>query len=136
MKTFESDTLKIFYGRDISLLFTYWITFPAYNAANFTNDVENYISQIEKYKPKLILLNHLKFYYVVSLDEQKQSYQALQKAKENAGTLKVATVQSKNAIAKLSIEQIQDEQLTQNDKGNWQTGYFETEERALEWLKS
>ncbi|WP_020533509.1 hypothetical protein [Flexithrix dorotheae] len=86
---------------------------------------------VEKYRPKMQLINIREFGFTISPEMQRWTDDHINKSHLNLGVQKAAFIMSEEIFAQVSVEQTMEEQQGLN----FETKYFKSEEDALKWLK-
>lgn len=133
MEAYKSTFQTIRVYEDLKLLAKEWTTDTEYmSEQKFKEEVEKIAEVAEKYKVEKFHDNTTNFLFPISPELQTWVNESIFTRFIAAGLRKYALIVSKEMIAQLSIEQTMEE----DNASNFQVKYFDSPEKASEWLQS
>jgi hypothetical protein len=133
MEAYKSAFQTIRVYEDLKLLAKEWTTDTEYmSEQKFKEEVEKIAEVAEKYKVEKFHDNTTNFLFPISPELQTWVNESIFTRFIAAGLKKYALIVSKEMIAQLSIEQTMEE----DNASNFQVKYFDSPEKASEWLQS
>lgn len=133
MEAYKSTFQTIRVYEDLKLLAKEWTTDTEYmSEQKFKEEVEKIAEVAEKYKVEKFHDNTTNFLFPISPELQTWVNESIFTRFIAAGLKKYALIVSKEMIAQLSIEQTMEEE----NASNFQVKYFDSPEKASEWLQS
>lgn len=100
---------------------------------DFKQEIEGEKKALEEVKPKSILADTLQMGFAIPPDLQEWHNNLIFPVFESIGLRKLAILVSHDLFVQVSIEQLIDEN---NSNAGFKTKYFDSEENAINWLKS
>jgi len=133
MEAYKSNFQTIRIYEDLKLLAKEWTPDTEYmSEQKFKEEVEKIAEVAEKYKVEKFHDNTTNFLFPISPELQTWVNESIFTRFIAAGLRKYALIVSKEMIAQLSIEQTMEEE----NASSFQVRYFDSPEKASEWLQS
>ncbi len=133
MEVYKSPYQTIRVYEDLKLLAKEWTPDTEYmSEQKFKEEVEKIAEAAEKYKVEKFHDNTTNFLFPISPALQTWVNESIFTRFIAAGLKKYALIVSKEMIAQLSIEQTMEEE----NASNFQVKYFDSPEKASQWLQS
>ena len=129
---YKHKYLQVTYDATRKLMINTWLPECKYMTDDdYKAQMTEYAERLEKYHPDFSMADSVNFLYTITPDMQEWTNAEFMPYFINAGVQKQAFLVSKDLFSQVSVEQTMDKE--QNLKA-FQTRYFDSKEKALEWL--
>lgn len=130
-KVFSNLFTEFFYDSSSEILFFNWLDTEQLEEESFREILLKQAENVEKFKPKGLLIDTVRFVYTISLETQDWVNNEIMTRFFAAGLRRMALTISTELIAQLSIEQTLEEETSQQ----FQISYFDDNRKGVDWLR-